>query len=387
MHKFTFCRTMLVVVCMLVLPDAAMAQNPARTDIVQTELVKVKVETVLEGLDRPWGMNMLPDGRLLVTERPGRLLLIDPENSDTNVSVPGTPKVWARGQGGLLDIAIDPDFENNRTLFMTFADPDGQGNAGTAVASAQLNETSGTPHLTNLAIIYSMKKKTAKGQHFGSRIVFDHHGNLFFTIGDRGERDRAQDPFDAAGSVMRIKKDGTIPKDNPAFDGKHALREIWSIGHRNPQGATLDEKTGKLWTLAHGARGGDEINQPQAGRNYGWPAISYGTHYSGKKIGLGKSAPGYEQPVYFWDPSIAPSGLDFYDADLIPQWKGNLFAGALKFKMLVRLEMQDGKVVHEEHLFKNRYGRIRNVRTLHDGALWLLTDSENGKILRVTRAK
>ena len=228
-----------------------------------------------------------------------------------------------------------------------------------------------------------MKKKTDSGRHFGSRIVVARDGNLFVTIGDRAERERAQDPQDAAGSVLRISKDGSIPADNPFADGKQGLPEIFSIGHRNAQGATLHPETGELWTLSHGARGGDEINRPEAGKNYGWPVISYGKHYSGAKIGVGSEAPGMEQPVYYWDPSIAPSGLAFYSGELFPEWEGNLFAGALKFRMLVRLEIKDGRVVHEEELFQGVYGRVRDVRVFDDGALWLLTDSDNGKILRI----
>lgn len=372
-----------LIVSLMALPAQSALAFP---DVHDTETGLVKVEQVIDGLNHPWGLEMLPDGSLLVTERRGKLFLIDPANPSLDRPVANVPQVWARGQGGLLDVAVDPNFGENRTIYLTYSDPGSLGSAGTAIAAARL-EPGAKPALGDVRTLWSMKNKTRKPQHFGSRIVFGQDGTLFFTIGDRGERNRAQDPFDAAGSVIRINKDGSIPADNPFADGKDGLPEIWSIGHRNPQGADLDRETGDLWTLAHGARGGDELNQPQAGRNYGWPKISYGTHYSGARIGAGTSAPGLEQPVHYWDPSIAPSGLAFYDGDRFPQWQGNLFAGALKYRMLVRLTMKGGQVVGEEHLFRRKYGRIRDVKSLADGALWLLTDEDNGQILRVTPAE
>ena len=232
-----------------------------------------------------------------------------------------------------------------------------------------------------------MEKKNSSGRHFGSRIVPDGKGNLFFTIGDRGKQLRAQDPLDAAGNVMRIRTDGSIPEDNPFIETTATLPQIWSMGHRNPQGATLHPVTGKLWTQSHGARGGDEVNIPEAGKNYGWPIISYGRNYIGTQIGEGTEAPGYEQPIYYWDPSIAPSGMDFYEGDAVPAWKGNLFVGALKFETLVRLETDGEKITGEERLFEGEFGRIRDVRSFHDGALWFLTDDSDGAIYRVTQAE
>ncbi len=348
-----------------------------------TEKTKIKVAIITSKLVHPWGMTMLPNGNILVTERAGTLKLIDPK-TDKLFEVLGAPDVWANGQGGLLDIAASPEFSSDNTIFFTFSDPAFLGGTGTAIGSAVFEEKP-RPRLTNIKTLYSMKKTTTSGIHFGSRIVFGADGNIFITIGDRGGRPRAQDPFDAAGKVLRITRDGGIPKDNPFADGKKALPQIWSLGHRNPQGATLNKKTGELWTLSHGARGGDEINTPKAGKNYGWPIISYGKHYSGGKIGKGTSAKGYEQPVYYWDPSIAPSGLDFYKGDLIPEWKNNLFAGALKDQLLSRLEIEDGKVVHEEQILEGEFGRIRDVRNFSDGALWLLT--EDGMLLRVSGNK
>ena len=378
MRKFS--KFLVLALVMTLLVTSAHGQTKNKT--FKTEKTTINVEVIANDLAHPWGMTMLPNNKILVTERSGTLKLIDPVNGKVQ-NVLGVPRVRANGQGGLLDIAADPDFESNRTVFITFSDASTPNVTGTAVASATFTETP-RPRLNNVKTIYSMQKKTAGGRHFGSRIVFGKDGNLFITTGDRGDRPRAQDPFDAAGKVLRITKDGSIPADNPFADGRDALPEIWSIGHRNPQGATLNDETGDLWTLSHGARGGDEINIPKAGKNYGWPIISYGVHYSGGKIGKGTSATGLEQPIYYWDPSIAPSGFDFYQGDLIPQWKGNLFAGALKDQLLSRLEIEDNKVIHEEQILEGDYGRIRDVRSFHDGALWLLTDDSEGMLLRLT---
>lgn len=365
---------------MVMISSIAAAQSQNQT--FKTEKTSITVKTIANNLVNPWGMTMLPNGKILVTERGGTLKLVNPKNGNIQ-KVSGVPRVRASGQGGLLDIAADPDFINNKTVFITYSDAAKPNATGTAVASAVFNDTS-RPSLSNVKTIYTMKKQSSSGRHFGSRIVFDNDGNLFITTGDRGDRPRAQDPFDAAGKILRISKDGTIPKDNPFANGKKALPEIWSIGHRNPQGATLNKQTGELWTLSHGARGGDEINIPKAGKNYGWPKVSFGVHYSGRKIGEGTSGPGFEQPIYYWDPSIAPSGFAFYQGDLIPEWKGNLFAGALKDQLLSRLEIKDGKVVHEEQILKGDYGRIRDVRSFADGALWLLTDDSEGMLLRLS---
>ena len=377
MRKFSTLTVSILLITLITLKVTA-----GTTQTFKTEKANIRVETIMGGLEHPWGMTMLPDATLLVTERSGNIKLID-SDTKTATAVSGVPKVWAQGQGGLLDIATDPDFAKNNTIYFTFSDSASGGKAGTAIASAKL-ETTPTPKLTNVKILFSMQNKTNGTRHFGSRIVFARDSTIFITTGDRGDRPRAQDPFDAAGKILRINKDGSIPKDNPFANGKNALPQIWSLGHRNPQGATLNDETGELWTLSHGARGGDEINIPQVGKNYGWPIISYGKHYSGGKIGKGTSAPGFEQPIYYWDPSIAPSGFDFYQGNLIPEWKGNLFAGALKDQLLSRLEIRDGKVIHEEQILEGEFGRIRDVRSFPDGALWLLTDDSEGKLLRVT---
>jgi glucose/arabinose dehydrogenase len=354
--------------------SAAMAQG-----IFDSQKARFKVEIMAKNLNHPWAMAFLPGGGLLITERAGTLRLW--KNGQLSRPIRGLPKISAGGQGGLLDVALDPDFKTTSRIFLTFSQV-GKGGRGTAVASARLS-LKGTPELNNLRIIFSMNRKTNAGVHFGSRIAFAPDKSMFVTIGERGERDRAQDAHDHAGTVIHINRDGTIPANNPFIQGRKALPEIWSIGHRNPQGAAIHPKTGELWTVEHGARGGDEINRPKAGNNYGWPVISYGRHYSGAKIGLGTKAPGMEQPVHYWDPSIAPSGLAFYTGNAFRGWKGNLFVGALKYQMLVRLELKGGKVVHEERLLRNKFGRIRDVRSGPNGALWLLSDDENGKLLRL----
>lgn len=359
----------------------AFAISPAAAQVFKTELHDVTVETVAAGFAHPWGLAFLPDRSMLVTERDGDLNRVSPDGKTTKVA--GVPKVWAGGQGGLLDVVADPDFAGNRTIFLSYSEPSADGDdAGTAVARARI-VLSQTPQLQKVRVIFSMKRKSGGGRHFGSRIVISPDKKLFITTGDRGERDRAQDPMDHAGKVLRINRDGSIPADNPFADGAKGLPEIWSIGHRNAQGAIWNPRTRSLWTVAHGARGGDEINRPEAGKNYGWPVISYGKHYWGGSIGEGTAKPGMEQPVYFWDPSIAPSGMAFYTGDAFPRWKGNIFVGALRFQLLARLEVKDGRVVKEERLFGREFGRIRDVRQGPDGFLYLLTDAGNGKLLRV----
>ena len=382
MRKIHLLTSMLTAFCCAnsVLFPAAFA-----ADIHTTKKGNVVVEKIADGLDTPWAMAMLPDGMLLVTLRDGEMVLVDPRDDGSQKSISGLPEIAAFGQGGLLDVVLDPLFSENQKIYFTFSQPGPRSIAGTAIASAKL-VTGSNPKLEDLKILFSMKKKDRLPFHFGSRIVPDLKGNLYFTIGDRGTPDRAQDPFDAAGSVIRIGTDGSVPEGNPFADGKDGLPQIWSTGHRNPQGATLNDRTGKLWTLAHGAKGGDEINIPEAGKNYGWPVISYGVNYSGTKIGIGSSAPGYEQPIYYWDPSIAPSGMDFYAGNLIPEWTGDLFIGALKYRMVIRLEVDGERIVSEERLLGDQYGRIRDVRSFPDGALWFLTDDSDGAIYRVTAA-
>ncbi|CAN7341910.1 PQQ-dependent sugar dehydrogenase [Phyllobacterium sp. LjRoot231] len=350
----------------------------------KTETVTLSAETIADGLDHPWGLAFLPDGALLVTERGGTIRIV----KDGKVSKPvaNVPKVVVKGEGGLLDVALAADFAKSGTIYFSYSEPRPNG-AGTAMARARLVRNGDGAELDNVSVLLSVKKSTTKSAHFGSRILVAPDGKLFVTIGDQGTMQRSQDFKDEAGSVLRINADGTIPADNPFADGKKGLPEIWSKGHRNPQGAVWDPVTRSLLTIEHGAKGGDEINEPQAGKNYGWPVITYGVDYSGAKIGKGTHAKGYEQPLYYWDPSIAPSGLAVYEGSMFPEWKGDLLAGALKSQMLVRLDRDEkGAIKGEERMLKGEFGRIRDVRVASDGSIYLLTDESDGKIIRLTRA-
>jgi len=365
----------------LVILHAAAFDARGNSGVHPTAHYEVRVVTVARGLDHPWGLAFLPGGDMLVTERPGRLRRV---GSDGALSGPlsGMPEVFARGQGGLLDVALDPHFEENRIVYLSYAEP-GTGGSGTAVGRGRLTESA----LENFQVIFRQTPKADTTVHFGSRLVFSREGKLFITLGERGQRDRAQDLSVHRGQVVRINPDGTVPEDNP-FTGRKGHRpEIWSHGHRNPQGAALHPDTGKLWTVEHGAMGGDEINIPGKGLNYGWPVISYGRHYSGLKIGVGTSKEGMEQPVYYWDPSIAPSGMAFYTGNVFPAWKGNLLVGALRGAMLVRLELAGDQVIKEERMLRGLGERIRDVRQGPDGFIYLLTDNNNGRVLRVEPAE
>ena len=343
---------------------------------------RLNVQSIARGLRHPWGFDFLPDKRLIVSERAGTIRLITTGGS---VSPPlgGLPRVYARGQGGMLDVVLSPSFPKDRLVYFSFADPrDGQRN-GTSVGRGRLILDATAPRLADVQIIFRQQPSWPSAAHFGSRLVFDRAGNLFITLGDRyAARDQAQNPANHLGKIVRIRADGSIPADNPKRPGW--APEIWSIGHRNIQGAALHPQTGQLWTAEHGARGGDEINTPKAGRNYGWPVITYGRDYSGAKIGIGTHKKGMEQPIHYWDPSIAPSGAAFYTGRLFPRWRGNLLVGALKFRLLVRLELNGERVTHEERLLTGLRKRIRAVRAGPDGAIWLLTDSRNGDVLRLT---
>ena len=352
-------------------------------DIIATELGSLSVETLTQDLVHPWAVEDMGDGGLLVTERPGRLRIF--REGELSEPVDGVPEVATSGQGGLLDVALASDFAESRIIFLSYSKP-GEGGAGTAIMRARLSDD-GT-RLEEAEDIFQMNRFTNSGHHFGSRIVVADDGTLFFTIGERGEGDRAQDPSDHAGSVLRINADGSVPHDNPHADGSDGWQpEIWSIGHRNPQGADIDPESGTLYVVEHGAKGGDEVNIPEAGKNYGWPEISYGVHYSGAKIGQGNAAEGYEQPLHYWDPSIAPGGMVVYRGDEFPDWNGDLLVTALKFKLLVRLDVdpETGNVTGEERLLENRYGRLRDIQIASDGSLLLVTDGDEGRLLRLTR--
>jgi glucose/arabinose dehydrogenase len=336
------------------------------------------VETVARGLEHPWGLVHLPDGRMLVTERPGRLRIV---SKDGKLSEPlsGVPRVFAEGQGGLLDITLSPSFAEDRMVYLSFSDPE-DGKAGTAVARGRLTEQG----LEGTEVIWRQKPKVQSPLHFGSRIVFRGDGTLFVTLGERFHyRQRAQDLTATLGKVVRIRPDGSIPDDNPFVGRKNALPEIWSYGHRNIQAAAMEPGTDRLWTVEHGARGGDEVNHPEAGKNYGWPVITYGVDYSGAKIGEGVAKEGMEQPVYYWDPVIAPSGMAFVTGDAYPDWKGDAFVGSLNPGQLVRLRIRNGKVENEWRYLDELGERIRDIAQGPDGLLYLITDSDDGRILRL----
>jgi len=340
---------------------------------------RVRVEVMTEGLAHPWGLAFLPGGRMLVTERSGRLRLAGP-GRQLSPPLPGVPAVFAQGQGGLLDVAVAPDFARSRAVFLAYAEA-GEGGAGTAVARGVLEGE----RLVGARVIYRQVPKVRGAQHFGARLVFARDGTLFVMQGDRfAYRDQAQDLGSLIGKIVRIGPDGSVPADNPFVGRQGARPEIWSYGHRNIQGAALDPATGLLWIAEHGARGGDEINQPKAGRNYGWPVITYGVDYSGARIGDGTAAEGMEQPVHYWDPSIAPSGLAFYVGDAFPAWRGDMLVGALRGQHFARLEMRGGRVVAEHRYLEDLGERIRDVRVGPDGRVWLLTDSPDGRILRLS---
>ncbi len=336
-------------------------------------------EILTRGLSHPWSLAFLPDGRVLVTERSGDLKAIDPTGRLEPRSITGLPKIRQHGQGGLLDVVLHPQFESNRLIYFSFAEA-GMNGYGTAVARGRLEDN----QLSQVDVIYRMAHKSHARQHFGSRLVFDRDGHLFITQGDRGERSRAQDLNDHAGSLIRIHDDGRVPADNPFVGRKDVRSEIYSYGHRNMQGAALNPWSGRLWTHEHGPQGGDEINIPEAGKNYGWPIITYGVNYvTATRIGEGTHKAGIQQPIYYWVPSIAPSGMAFYDSDRFENWKGNLFVGSLKLQLLVRLELEGDKITHEERLLKGKLGRIRDVRQGPDGLIYLLTDEDDGKLVRL----
>ena len=340
---------------------------------------------ITAGLQNPWGLQFLKDGRFLVTERPGRLRIISPGGA-LSAPVAGVPPVMNWGQGGLLDVLLSPDFETSGTLFLSLAEQRGLFKNGTSVARARLVMDGASARLEDVKIIFRQEPAIASTYHFGSRLVFDKSGALFVTTGDRSsEKDSAQDLATDLGKVIRIMPDGSIPKDNP-FVGQGGKRpEVWSYGHRNLQGAALDPASGQLWTTEHAAKGGDELNHPEAGKNYGWPIIAWGTDYDGSAIGEGLTAkPGLEQPVYYWNPSIGTSGLAFYTGSLFKNWDGNILAGGLAGGVLERLVMDGGKVVAVEHLLTERSERLRDVRVGPDGAVYVLTDSPQGKLLRLT---
>ncbi len=365
----------------LILSFSVMAQT------IQSEKHAFRVVTLVRGLENPWSIAFLPDGRMLVTEREGRLRIVGKDFKLDLKPVEGVPEVVATGQGGLFDVVLHPQYADNGWIYLAYNAPDKGANAGgwgTTLARGKLDGH----RLVNVQVLFSMEPKTRASLHFGGRIVFDGKGYVYLTLGDRGDMPRAQKLDDHAGSVIRLHDDGRVPADNPFIKQKGAKPEKFTLGNRNMQGAALHPQTGELWTHEHGPQGGDEVNVMRSGRNYGWPVITYGVNYGfGTKIGEGNRKAGMEQPLHYWVPSIAPSGMAFYSGDKFPNWKGNILIGALKDEMLVRLELNGEKIVREERLLKGVVGRIRDVRVGPDGLVYLLTDEQDGVVARLEMAK
>lgn len=361
-------RSLVLVLAFGLAPCIGLAQGLA------TSSGDVRLEPMVTGLDTPWAIGLLPDGSFLVTERDGELLLVrDGEVRD----VSGVPRVAARGQGGLLDVTVARDFAQTREIFLTYSKPQ-RGGAGTALAVAELSANG--RRLEAMREIFEAERGFSGGRHFGSRVVEAADGTLYVTIGDRGDRPSSQDRTNHNGAIVRVTRDGLVPADNPFVGQADIQPEIWSYGHRNPQGAGLDLQ-GNLWTAEHGARGGDEVNRVQKGANFGWPVISYGVHYSGARIGEGTAKAGMEQPEFYWDPSIAPSGLLVYSGKLWPEWRGDIFVGSLKFDYISRLE---GSPLREvDQLRSGQTGRVRDIVEAPDGSIWFLSVGD-GAVYRMT---
>ena len=358
----------------------------AQTGQAQTfksELGPVTATPVVQGLDHPWALVFLPDKKgMLVTERPGHLRWVSPEGK-LSAPLAGVPKVWAQGQGGLLDVVLSPDFANDRLVYLSFAEEGQDGNAGTAVGRGRLSDDMSS--LSDFKVIFRQEPKLSTGNHFGSRLVFDRDGYLFIALGENNQRSTSQDLDKLQGKVVRIYPDGRIPEDNPFVGQKGARPEIWSYGHRNQQGAALNPWTGTLWTHEHGPKGGDEINLIERGQNYGWPLATHGIDYSSKPIpeAKGKVVEGTVAPYHVWEKSPGISGMTFYDGERFKPWQHNLFIGALADKDVIRLQLDGDKVVHEERLLGGLKARIRDVRQGPDGYVYVLTDEDKGAVYRV----
>ena len=347
--------------------------------MIDTQVGHIQVQTVANGLEHPWGLAFLPDGGMLVTERPGRLRLVSKE-SRLSEPLAGIPQVFAEGQGGLLDVALDPNFASNHLIYLSYAEP-GEGGASSAVARAQLRDGA----LQDSQVIFRQQPKVSGPNHFGSRLVFSPDGKLFVTLGERFKFEPAQDLSNHLGKIVRINPDGSVPRDNPFVGRADAKPEIWSYGHRNIQGAAIHPGSGTLWVDEFGPLGGDELNIPEPGRNYGWPLMSWGRHYSGEDIPDLPTRPDLAQSIYHWTPVISPSGMAFYTGEVFPAWRGNLLIGSLSSQALVRLTLDGQQVTGEERIPMG--ARIRHVRQGPDGTVYLLTDQPNGEILRLTPAE
>lgn len=361
--------------------------NAAAQQTFKSEEGTLTVDTVANGLRTPWALAFLPGGQdMLVTERPGNLRVINAEGK-VGPAINGVPKVWAEGQGGLLDVALSPEFAKDRTVYLSYAEEGSDGKAGTAVGRGQLSTD--RARLENFTVIFRQQPKLSVGNHFGSRLVFDRNGYLFIALGENNQRSTAQDLDKLQGKVVRILPDGEVPKDNPFYGQKNVRPDIWSFGHRNQQGAALNPWTGALWTNEHGPRGGDEINIPKPGKNYGWPIATHGINYSMLPIpeAKGKHVDGMVDPNHVWEKSPGVSGMAFYDSPVFTAWDHNLFIGALATQELIRLQLEGDKVVHEERLLGDLKARIRDVRVGPDGYLYVLTDDKDGELLKVGLAQ
>ena len=362
-----------------------LAAVPASGRTLDTEKGRIDVAVLTDKLNQPWGLDFLPDDRMIVTEKPGRIRIV---TRDGKLSMPitGIPRVRDAGQGGLLDITLHPDFDDNRLVYISYTEPGPDGSNTTAVARGRLDLQEAA--IADVEVIFRQMPLLRGVRHYGSRITFAPDGAMFVTLGERARysyRVRAQDLTSHLGKVVRLRPDGSVPADNPFVDRSGALPEIWSYGHRNIQGAAIHPVTGKLWTIEHGPRGGDELNIPEPGRNYGWPVVSHGLEYSGELVGSGqKRLPGMEDPIAVWTPVIAPGGMTFYQGDLFPAWKGDLLISGLRSRALVRLELAGHRVAHEERLLETLGHRIRDVAVGPEGAVYAVTDERDGKILRLT---
>jgi aldose sugar dehydrogenase len=370
-------RWMMVFAALAALVDGN--QLAAAERLVDSQTGRIRVETVVEGLEHPWGVAFLPDGGVLLTERPGRLRLVA---GGRLTAINGVPEVYAQGQGGLLDVALDPDFAASRLVYLSYAEP-GDGGAGTAVARGRLNEARTV--LEDVQVIFRQQPKVSGTGHFGSRLAFGRDGTLFITTGERFKFDPAQDLNSHLGKIIRINRDGSVPRDNPFVGRSGARPEIWAYGIRNSQGAAIHPGTGALWEIEHGPRGGDELNIPEAGKNYGWPLVSWGMHYNGQVIPKPPTRPDLAAPIHYWVPSISPAGMAFYTGDLFAGWRGNLIVGGLTGGGPTRLTLDGNRVTGEERIGLGM--RIRDVRQGPDGAVYLLSDSSNGALLRMTPAR
>ena len=346
-----------------------------------SELHDFKTQIIATDLKKPWALQFLPNGEFLVTEHSGNLVRLDSNGMRTEIS--GLPEIKTKGQGGLLDIRLDAQFSSNQRLYFCYSSGDEDGYS-THLAKARLIGND----LTDVSTLFEAQPKNNNGRHFGCRIEFDLNDHLYLSLGDLGERENSQNRYNHAGSVIRLNTNGSIPKDNLFLTDSNVKPEIFSYGHRNPQGMVFNPYSGQIWLHEHGPKGGDELNIIKPGGNFGWPIITYGVEYgSGDKIGKGYEHEGMEQPIYYWVPSIAPSGMTFYDGEAFPKWRNSLFIGSLKFKLLVRLEFEGDSILREERLLENEFGRIRDVRQGPDGLIYLLTDAGNGKLIRLVPAE